>query len=157
MKKLLSLLILGAFLLVPTLGFSAGWNSLAATVEKNEDWGTNRNFWQRMYRVKVTMDSDGTDADEFALSSYLSGSELKIIRGSALVTIITDQGTTAPGTYTVSFDDDLGADITSATTTSTTQAERFDGTSAIIWDVQIDFGDPGDDGDDIVLYLIFAK
>jgi hypothetical protein len=158
MRKIIVGIVLGLFLFTPIGANGAGWNTLTASVEKLEDWGTNMNFWQRFFRVKIEMDSDGTDADEFALSSLLTTSKDKrSYRGSALVTVITDQGTTAPELYTVTFDDDLGADIMSVTTLSVSQAERWPAGSPIIWDLQIDFGDPGDDGDDIVLYLIFAK
>lgn len=155
MKKFILPLLLIAALLLPSVSFAA-WTCTAARY-KGTVWGEARAFWQRVYFIKLECESDGADPAEFLLSTYLAEESMQEIRGGALYRIITDQGAQAPETYTVTFDDSFGADIKSITTTSTSQAERFDAGSEIIWDLQIDFGDVGDNLEDVILYLLFVR
>ena len=155
MKKLILILFVLACFLIPSTGF-ADWTCTAARY-KGTVWGEARAFWQRVYFIKVECESDGADPAEFLLSSILDEDEMQEIRGGALYRVITDQGAQAPETYTVTFDDSFGADIKSITTTSVSQAERFAAGSEILWDLQIDFGDIGDSGEDAILYLLFVR
>jgi len=154
LKRFILLLTLICFLF-PSITFAA-WDCSAARY-KGTVWGEARAFWQRVYFIKVECESDGADPAEFLLSSLLEEDEMQDIRGGALYRVITDQGAQAPETYTVTFDDSFGADILSITTTSVGQAERFDAGSEIIWDLQIDFGDIGDNLEDAILYLLFVR
>jgi len=158
MKKLLSLFILGIFLLIPLSALCAGWTvDPVVTKAKDWTWEENRSFYQKFYKIKIVLESDGTNPAAFLLSTYGDDTIDRIISGAALVDIKTAQGTTAPDTYTLVVADEDGAILVSITTTSTTTTERWNAGSKIVGDVSLDFGDPGDSGDDIVIYLIFAK
>ena len=118
---------------------------------------------QQVYEIKLTLETDGTDQDEFNLSSHCDiNSVMRVIAGGQFWDVVTDQGTTAPDTYTVTFDSEKGGDLLSVTTTSTSKAEHWPADADLnyfppIWDLQIDFGDVGDSGDDIILYIRIAR
>jgi len=155
MKKI-ALIILSVFLSWSVA--MADWTPTSAAITRADDWNNS----SVSYEITIILESDGSDASEFALSTYLTDQELKKIRGGLLYSVVTDQGTTDPETYTVTFDDEKGSDILSVTTTETGQAEVWPanvdlGAYPMIWDIQIDFGDVGDSGDDIVLYLRIIK
>jgi len=156
MKRLVLIFLFTFF----ATGVNAAW-TISASVTRSKGWTANKYVapYQGVYEVKLICESDGADPDEFLLSTYLTGDELRTIAGGVIISAITAQGTNAPaGTYAVAFDGPYGQNWLTITTTSTTQAEEWDfkndlGFSTIFWDLQIDYPDIGDNGDDVVLYL----
>ena len=154
MKKLLISILLLVFA-IPA--FAGNWVP-TSVIPTEYKWGDGTH----VYTFAITLESDGADPAEWNLSDYITDVQLKAIRGGQLLEVITAQGTTAPDTYTVTFDDSYGADLLSITTTSTSQAETWGGDRDLgrfpfIDDLQVDFGDVGDSGDDIVLYIKIGK
>lgn len=116
-------------------------------------------------RIKIEYVSDGSDLEEFTLTTntlgnYLSSTAMKYLKGKLLVGVETDPGTGVNAAYTISIDSDNGADICTIPARSTTDPEYYnvlgaDVTYFMADDLQIDFSDIGNDADTVTAYLDF--
>ena len=150
MKKLLIALFI---VLIPVSVLATDMTVSSCVINKQPEWRTK----QQIFEVKLTLETDGTDQAEFAISSHCSQQGvMDFIEGGLLYEVEIAPGTTAPdAAYTVTFDNEKGADILSAAvTTGDSQSQVFYPVNrAVVFDVQVDFPDVGDSGDDIFLYL----
>ena len=165
MKKLLVALCILLFT-VPAMGAT-----LQAELEKKTQWSNG----QRMWRIKIYIEPDGNDLAEFSLKDYLgppytdtqgkTHSEnlwTKYCEGGFFYQVETDPGTEPDAVYTLSFDSDLEADIMDLTGLSTTATEITDvgttiGYRPIVYDLKIDLGDIGSDGDETTIYIYILR
>jgi hypothetical protein len=145
--------------------------TLQAEIEKNTQWSND----QRMMRIKIYVEPDGADLAEFSLKDYLgppytdtqgkTHSEnfwTKYCEGGIFYQVETDPGTEPDAAYTLSFDSDLDADIMDLTGLSTTATEINDvaatiGFRPIVYDLKIDLGDIGSDGDEVTIYIYILR
>jgi hypothetical protein len=159
MKKILIGLFVLIGLIIPFVGHTTVMTVSSCTMNKTQQYADG----SILYEVKLILETDGTDQDEFSLSSYCNRDDvISLIEGGQFFDVITDQGTTAPQVYTVTFDSEKGGDLLSVSTTSVSQAQHWGADTDLyyfppVWDLQIDFGDIGDSGDDVILYLRFLR
>lgn len=160
MKKfnwlMLAVMVVCSFFLV---GNALGAWTVTGAIESNERWDSSH--W--IYRVKISLLSDGTDLAEFTLSTYLTAREMAMLKGGMLWEVETVPGTEPDAAYTLAFDSGLGSNILDLAGLSVTAPERNDfstdlGYSPIMWDdLQIDIGDIGSAADATVVYIYIIK
>ena len=158
MKKFI-LCLVTALLLFAGPAFGAWSIASVTSFDQERAWVVARDKYQAVYRIKLVCTSDGADAAEFTLSTYISAAMLEKIQGGALYTVMTEPGAQAPdAAWTVTFDGDKGQDWYSHTTTAAdTKAEESKAGSWIVWDMQIDFPDVGSASDIVNLYITIIK
>lgn len=165
MKKLLITLFIVLF------ASTAIGATLQAEIEKNTQWSND----QRMMRIKIYVEPDGADLAEFSLKDYLgppytdtqgkTHSEnywTKYCEGGIFYQVETDPGTEPDAAYTLSFNSETGADLLDLTGLSTTATE-VNGADAdlgflpVVYDLKIDLGDIGSDGDETTIYIYILR
>ena len=151
---------------------STSWgDTLQAEIVKNTGWKNG----QRMVLIKVYSEPDGADLAEFSLRTYLGPPYTdtqgkthttnkwdEYCQGGIFYQVETDPGTAPDSTYTLSFDSELEADLLDLSGLSTTATEIHDagadlGYKPVVYDLKIDLGDIGSDGDETTIYIYILR
>jgi hypothetical protein len=158
MKSILSAILIFTILLFSSAAMAAMNWTVSASLDSRVVFENDT----ALYRVKLSAVSDGSNPDEFNLSSYLSVSEMAQIAGGLLYMVETDPGVAPDAAWAVSFDSDLGASILdlsglNTTATEVNKASTDLGINPYIMDLQIDFADIGSDGDSVDVFFYIVK